>query len=479
MATARAPQSRRVQVPGSVARDRLTLGWFVCAGLIGVTLLVGEYAGPLAACASAVMIAGGVLIWAWDPSVKHRPPPGASWLILLAALGCFSAVIMLASGSLQSDLRDITRDVLIILSSLLFFVVGHRFSRRWDTSCVLLGALVIVGTVVSLVQIALFVEAVSRGVQDLYVLRLVAGRGSIAQLCAVVAVHMLTRDMPRSRLRTLLWIMAAVCLLSIVLTLSRLVLLLLLIFGLIFAATKLDSIDGRTLVPATSRALLVILGSVLTLSGVIFALQFISREAYEFVWTGFVEKLLNSWTEVATTEIQTLSDLNANYRAFESGKAMEMFRGGNWFAQWVGHGWGANVPLGMDTASSRDEFVRVEAAFLHNGYINYLVKTGVIGAALYVAFLSHLAALALWGRPLSEIGEKGLMRRQALLATVLALAAGSVIAGGLAFPAGFLSIALLLGLCAAPMSDEGPRRAVGFASDRPKGQVSKSWSQRE
>lgn len=432
---------------GASRRERVALGWYFSAAVIAAALLVGEFAGPMVASMFAVFCAAIVIAWVWRVPQKHLPP-GAVWLILLFVVGSVSAVLTLATGAGGGiALRDLQRDLLILGSHLLLLIVGYYFSTHWEISRILLGMLVLVGGVVSAVQIWEFFLAVSRGVQDLHVLRLEAGRGSVAQVAAVVAVYLITRGMGQSRLKIVLWAVAAVCLVSITLTLSRVQFASLLIFVIAFSATRLDAKRGRNLIPSFGRAVVVGLAGICVLAAAIYSIQFFSREAYVFVYEGFVEKTMNSWTELFSTSQQSVADINATYRAFEAEKGMEVFVHGNGLTQWIGHGWGTAVDLGLDTASTRDDFVRDQAAFLHNGYVNYLVKTGVIGCGLYVAFLLHIGARAVWGSRREENPELGLARRQALLGASASLALGTMTAGGFGFPMGFPALALLIGIC--------------------------------
>jgi O-antigen ligase len=127
---------------------------------------------------------------------------------------------------------------------------------------------------------------------------------------------------------------------------------------------------------------------------------------------------------------------------------MRQFGEQPWFVQMIGQGWGSSVRFGLETASTKASFSRTEASFLHNGYTYFLMKTGVVGALMYVAFLIQVAVRALSGtRWRTE--DFASMQRRILLVVVIALAIGTVTTGGLGYPATFLGLAVLLGACCA------------------------------
>ena len=73
---------------------------------------------------------------------------------------------------------------------------------------------------------------------------------------------------------------------------------------------------------------------------------------------------------------------------------MQQFEEQPAFTQWLGQGWGATVQFGFETASTKANFSRTNAPFLHNGYAYYLMKVGIVGLLLYIGFLCHLALRA-------------------------------------------------------------------------------------
>jgi hypothetical protein len=95
--------------------------------------------------------------------------------------------------------------------------------------------------------------------------------------------------------------------------------------------------------------------------------------------------------EVWITEAMSRSEIDDNWRGYEAARAM-----GQWSAggppRWLfGEGMGALVDLGMFQTLTRSRAdARRFIPIMHNGYMTVLVKTGLVGIALYLAFLVRL-----------------------------------------------------------------------------------------
>lgn len=418
------------------------------AVLLGGVILVAEggYAGPMVATFLAVVVAALALLFWLIRARRVLFPVGLGWLIAMLMIGCLSAVGAYATGDVGES-SDLVRDLLILFSYVGFVLVGCYYRQERDARLWAWWVLIAVGVVLSILHIWAFTVQIAAGVSDLYVLRLEAGRGSQVQLVAVIAACLVSRGRPsRDVWRTVAVLAASLCVLSIALALSRVLLLQLIIVAMAFVATRVDD-HLSTLRLRLLHAVTVAAGGVAVLAMALLSLRFLSDAAFTFAYDGFVKKLLNSWNEVASTEIESVQDINDNYRAFEARRGIESFLSTGWFAQWFGQGWGTAVPLGLNTASTKADFVRTEAAFLHNGYVNYLVKGGILACTCYLAFMLRLVLMAIFQPVAARERVPGDWQRQALLAIVLCLAAASLTAGGFAFPSGFLSVALLLGTC--------------------------------
>lgn len=418
------------------------------AALLGVAIFVAEggYAGPMVTTFFALLCASFSLLLWLVRAASFDLPVGLTWLLGMLAVGALSATSALAAGRAGTQ-TDLVRDLAILMSYMSFILVGFYFGRDRNAVRLMWWVLIVTGAVTSLVHLWLFTGQITAGVSDVYVLRLRAGRGNQVQLVAVIAACLVMRGCrPGDFSRKLAVALAGVCVVSITLALSRLLLIELVIVAIIFASTRVE--DGTTRLRFSPvRALTVVAGGVASLTLVLVILRFISEPAFVFVSEGFLDKLLNSWTEVTSTQQQTAQDIDGTYRAFEADRGTTSFLEAGWFSQWFGQGWGAAVQLGLETASTTSEFTRTEAPFLHNAYINYLVKVGIVGLACYLGFMLRLIHFAVLEPTGGEEPVASARRRQAVLAATLCLGVASLTTGGFGFPSGFFSIALVIGTC--------------------------------
>lgn len=105
-------------------------------------------------------------------------------------------------------------------------------------------------------------------------------------------------------------------------------------------------------------------------------------------YTEFADKVSRSIQEIAIKDYEESSDINVNWRGFESYQAMTAFMGGSIDQKILGQGLGAKVDLGfyMLLGGTELRFIPV----LHNGYMYLLLKFGIVGLLVYLGFLSRL-----------------------------------------------------------------------------------------
>lgn len=121
--------------------------------------------------------------------------------------------------------------------------------------------------------------------------------------------------------------------------------------------------------------------------------QFYFDTESTFALDTYFGKLLRTLQELTAGDGASIRDININFRAFETERALEQFGQGSILSMLFGQGFGATVDLGitMPLQISDTGFVGVrEIGSFHNGYIFLLVKTGFVGLALYVALLVYL-----------------------------------------------------------------------------------------
>lgn len=440
----------------SRAADRLSTGWVALALAVLCSLLVAEYMGPVIGIASATTSCGFVMLCGVRTPLPRFPAAGY-WLAALLAVGAATAVVANLLGASPQDI-DLQRDIGILLSYLLFLLIGYLFASSRVTFLLLLSAIITAGLLISLVHLVKLTSVLASGVTDLYLFRLDAGRGSVTQFVALCACVLLLSVIDGRILRRFIIGCAALLAISMLITLSRGLMLALMVLvlgtlGVVFDRAGRISVDPTKLLLAVGAAAAVV-------AAVYYAIVAFLPTVHVFIDEFFITRVVNSVTEVSATDFETRTQIADNYRAFEVAHTMFQFGQQPLYAQLTGQGWGSTVRFGVETASTKSSFTRTEASFLHNGYAYFLMKTGVAGVLLYAGFLVHHVARAvdstLWpADPLS------LAQRKLLLVLVFALGLGTVTTGGFGFPATYLGLAALLGAC------YGPLWSTDGAPDRP------------
>jgi len=117
----------------------------------------------------------------------------------------------------------------------------------------------------------------------------------------------------------------------------------------------------------------------------------------------FGGKLARTLAELTLGDGVNARDINLNFRAYETGRALDQFSQGSVTSMLFGQGFGAKVDLGIVLPLQMTETgfrgVR-EIGVFHNGYIYLLTKVGLIGLLLYVAVFVYLYRI---GRPFAAL----------------------------------------------------------------------------
>jgi hypothetical protein len=425
---------------------RLDIGWYLLACAVFAALLVAEYLGPLIAIAFSVLVVGLAVVLIRNYPIPQLPP-ACLWLIGIVVLGLSSAVIENALGHTVHTI-DLQRDIGITVSYVLFMTLGLFFAYTRMTLRLILATIAAAGLVISIVQLVKLTVVLSSGVNDLYLLRLDAGRGSATQFAALCACLVLLRDPAAQRYRIPIITAAAISAFSTLTTLSRGLMIDLIIVVIVVVGLTANR-SGR-LIPELWKFVVGVASAAALVIGTYVALRIVLPPVGHFIDEFFITKLMNSVNEVASTDMETREQIATNYRAFELTSVTKQFEAQPFWTQWLGQGWGTTVEYGFETASTRSTFSRTSAPFLHNGYAYYLMKVGIVGLVLYIAFMCQVATKAI-SKKTWPSSEFALIRRKILLAAVIVLAIDTTTSGGFGFPATYLAVAAVLGACYCPV----------------------------
>jgi hypothetical protein len=427
-------------------RERLDVGWYFFACAVFLAIITADYQGPIIAIAFGLLAAGSGLILIRNFPTPRFPSAGY-WLIGILVLGLLSAIAADVSGATTLNI-DLQRDLGTTVSYILFLTVGYYFAYSRTSLRVLLIAIAAAGLVISAIQLLKAGIVLSDGVKDLYLFRLNAGRGSKSQFAALCACVLLLRDGVVAKYRPMILVTAATITISMLSVLGRGLMADLIVFGIVLMGVTTNR--SETLIPDVLKFIFIIISAAAVIMGTYVALRFVLPPVRQFIDDFFVTKLENSLREVSGTGLESRSQIAANYRAFELDRTIQQFEEQSSFAQWLGQGWGTTVQFGFETASTKANFSRTNAPFLHNGYAYYLMKAGIIGLLLYIGFLLHLASRAVT-KAKSPSGDAAVLQRKILLAATVVLAFSTVAGGGLGFPAIYFGLLALIGACFGPV----------------------------
>ena len=99
----------------------------------------------------------------------------------------------------------------------------------------------------------------------------------------------------------------------------------------------------------------------------------------------FSSKFYTMFTETTIGDYTHKSDINERWRGYETYRALITYKNGTFFEHLFGRGFGTLIDLDFKIKLGEKEFW--EIPILHNGYALLLVKTGIIGLCLYIAFI--------------------------------------------------------------------------------------------
>jgi hypothetical protein len=144
--------------------------------------------------------------------------------------------------------------------------------------------------------------------------------------------------------------------------------------------------------------------------------------------TTFHGKIARSVSEQVTAKYKNYSELNLNWRGYETYRAFKTYISGNAEQLVLGQGFGSLVDLGLTMKLAGIDYKKIP--ILHNGYAYVLVKTGIIGLILYIFFYFNLITISLKRR--NSIYIEQVLLSRLLLGCTLSLMLAMFVVGGMA-----------------------------------------------
>jgi hypothetical protein len=162
----------------------------------------------------------------------------------------------------------------------------------------------------------------------------------------------------------------------------------------------------------------------------------------------FVQKTANTSSEINVHSYETFEDINLNWRGFEAARAAKTYAEFGGTEKLVGGGFGTMVDLGFAMKLMVDYFEFVP--LLHNGYMELLVKTGLLGLSLFIVFCIQIAVMAF--REFRQSGKCAKLNGLLLLWTVFVFALTQEAVTGILNKGGLAPNLFLLGAICASVS---------------------------
>jgi hypothetical protein len=281
-----------------------------------------------------------------------------------------------AAGAFQNTLADALKDAWYLLNPIFILISGYLIAREKRRKDDLLAAFVVASFILSAIYIGRFIYNASWTLGSVENLRRVNGDVYVVSFVTPLIV-MLARihRYPLGlldRYKTFVKITVVLCCISLVLSFSR-----------TFWLSAILSIFLAVKTSPVKKAIT----AVLLVAGLIF-FSLASEQATGPRGGGISDKIAGSAQELAIRNYDDITDINANWRGYESFMALTTFINGT-PANWLfGFGMGKLVDIGFVMYLNEDG-IRYIPIF-HNGYIYLLIKSGIVGTALYLIFLASL-----------------------------------------------------------------------------------------
>lgn len=307
----------------------------------------------------------------WTFSRQPFPEPLG---MLLAPL--FWILLTGAYGVWNHELYDFGKGAWYVANVGLVLTTGYVLGRSTNNLASIIRIITIAGLIVSLSHLLVFAvrpELLALSAED--VRRGPTGRGfMISAIAVALCVSALLKQLPIfGSSRSSVWLVLFICLASLVLSFSRSWYL----TALILIVASFGLFDPRRIGLAI---VLVVIG-------------FMAFAAYSYGVIEFLDvdpksvfyKLARVPLELYPQEYFSRADIYINWRGYETARAFHTYWQGNPLQWLFGQGLGANVDLGLYL--NLGDFYSREAPVLHNGYMQLLVWTGVLGVFFYLLLM--------------------------------------------------------------------------------------------
>jgi hypothetical protein len=296
-------------------------------------------------------------------------------------------------GIYSNSLYDVGKDLWYFSGPVVYISFGYLVFERLGSWQRLVQPLVVIGAYSCLVTIVGVVSnrdqlLATTTVEDY---RHIAGLGTfVLTLPAVLLVFMRHAGLPTIGVTRLTMVRAATYILSTIAVLS--------LFSrtsmVCMAAGLICTVNLRFTPRRIRNYTAFLLGAAVLLA---LASNMFHSDKVGVLLEAFVQKTANTSSEVNVHSYESYEDINLNWRGFEAARAAKTYAEFGDGEKLVGGGFGTMVDLGfamkLGLGNNADSFEFVP--LLHNGYMELLVKTGLLGLVLFILFCIQIAFMAL------------------------------------------------------------------------------------
>lgn len=292
-------------------------------------------------------------------------------LISILLIGIFGGGLQLIFSNFI--LRDVIRDIYMVATPILFISFGiYWFQMKKISIDELYKSIIFSAAIISIRHLILILI----NVQFIMANKTTRGIGGMSSTVTLLGIVIMT-FMNKEQLKKIIPKKIHVIIINLLLSLS---------FILYFSRNNIVTLAaflGLFIITRKTFNLKFLLKSIIS-AGIISLIIycFIPKSMIE----PFLNKSLNSLQEISFRNVENwnFTNINHNWRGYESYRAQEVFNNGNFVEKIVGFGFGKSVNLGINILLGNEKFS--EISILHNGYYYILIKCGIVGVILYALF---------------------------------------------------------------------------------------------
>lgn len=174
--------------------------------------------------------------------------------------------------------------------------------------------------------------------------------------------------------------------------------------------------------------------------------------------TTFMGKVVSSMQELTPSDYNSKADINSNWRGYEAFRGLLAYsRGG--VDEWVlGHGLGKTADLGLTINLGERDFSEIYQ--FHNGYVNVLLKTGVVGVLLYLIFFGRMAWKGYFSSRAKNIHPRVKFSWSMIMVSGLVILITTFAVAGWLQKTGLISLVLIMGWLYGYLAQQRKRRIL-------------------